>query len=192
MNSTEKSSRKSRDQILGVLSTKRAERLLTDWANLPESGPNPEPALRRLIYHNQDIFSHYVGGPPFDTARFNAQKSWQVAVMFGTLLRNAWNARDLRKRDWYLADAESFYHHAIGRFGDPPTQAIPVEALLYYVRRNAARMLRCPNPDCSAPYFLSTKKGQKYCSEVCARPAQLESKRRWWAEYRAKLKKGKE
>lgn len=41
----------------------------------------------------------------------------------------------------------------------------------------------CPNPECPAPYFIAKRRSQKYCSEICALPAQREFKRRWWAEH---------
>lgn len=211
MTSTAKSSSKPRHQILAVISKQRAERLLRDWANMPESDPteiyrrylgrNPEEvrqldtegAYRRMLHHYPEIFP---AGEEVNSIR--------LLRIFGTLLRKAWRAPDERQRNWYLADAESSAHKErscytsahthieIERFKDPPPQPTVLEALLYYLRRNAQRLLRCPNPDCPAPYFLSTKKGQKYCSTACARPAQLESKRRWWSEHRKKLKEEKE
>lgn len=47
----------------------------------------------------------------------------------------------------------------------------------------ADRMKYCPNPTCVAPYFIAKRRSQKYCSYVCAAPAQKEFKRQWWAEH---------
>lgn len=44
-------------------------------------------------------------------------------------------------------------------------------------------MRYCPNPSCPAPYFIAKKGRQKYCSEVCALPAQRQFKKSWWAEH---------
>jgi hypothetical protein len=67
---------------------------------------------------------------------------------------------------------------------EPPAEPTPLEAALFYFKRNVNRARHCPNPDCPAAYFFAAKKGQKYCSEICAKPAQREAKLRWWHENR--------
>ena len=60
------------------------------------------------------------------------------------------------------------------------------EAAMYYLQTQLTdKLRRCPNPKCPAPYFFATKKGQKFCSTVCAEPAQREAKRKWWKENRS-------
>lgn len=39
------------------------------------------------------------------------------------------------------------------------------------------------NGECVTPYFLQYRKRQKFCSEVCALPAQREFKRKWWGTH---------
>ena len=205
-----KSSRKSRDQILGVLSTARAERLLLDWANTPETEDFAEMARR---YHRRDpeeVIPLESEGPYQRLLKRypeifpdQSERSVQFARVFGKFLRKAWREPAGRRRNWYLADAESISHRerewytsetadslrfkfAIDRFLDPPNQATPLEATVAYFRRSADRALYCPNPDCPAAFFFAKKKGQKYCSSVCALPSQREAKRRWWANNRAR------
>jgi hypothetical protein len=208
-----KSSSKTGNQILGILSATRAERLLLDWANAPETedfaemsrawhrrDPNDVTPLdldrpyQRLSNRYPDVFPD------------QSRDSIKFARVFGMFLRKAWRASAGRERDWYLADAESISHRerewltgeteqgrhriALDRFKEPPPHPTPLEAALAYFRRSADRALYCPNPDCPAPYFFATRKGQKYCSSVCALPSQREAKRRWWNENRAKSKKG--
>ena len=72
-----------------------------------------------------------------------------------------------------------------GSRNDPPP-VTPIEAAAFYFQRNASRAHRCVNPDCDAPYYLASKKGQKYCDEECAKPAKREAKRRWWSQNRGK------
>lgn len=55
--------------------------------------------------------------------------------------------------------------------------------------RYADHMKFCANPECKRPYFITTRRDQKYCSDECAAPAKREAKRRWWAEHRGKLGK---
>ena len=39
------------------------------------------------------------------------------------------------------------------------------------------RTRKCQNPTCSAPYFLASRRDQKFCNEQCSR---LVANRRWW------------
>lgn len=130
-------------------------------------------------------------------------------------LRKAWDAKDARHRDWYLFEMRRSYrdlmieaeggpknrvfeHPAHGdvpaitvteldeRLEEPPP-ITPIEAAISYLQtRIGDRAKHCNGPDCVAPYFIARKRWQKYCSEICAGPATRESKRRWWAENRAK------
>jgi hypothetical protein len=138
-----------------------------------------EPALRRMVKHYPEFFLEQ--GRPMP-----GKKAFEILALVAELLRMAWDSPSLRKREWYLADIEGFYHRALNRFGDPPAYALPLEALVYYFRRNSERALHCPNPECPAPYFFRQQKGQKFCSEECANSSRRESKRRWWNENRAK------
>jgi hypothetical protein len=43
---------------------------------------------------------------------------------------------------------------------------------------HSGRTRKCQNPTCFAPYFIPSRRDQKYCNEVCSR---LAANRRWWA-----------
>lgn len=95
-------------------------------------------------------------------------------------------------------ESEKWMHEFIERMNSaaeeadkPPTVVLPVEAAIFYFRRNHDRALRCPNPECAGPYFFRSKKGQKFCSPEGATPSRQESKRRWWANNPDKHRKGK-
>jgi hypothetical protein len=197
-----KSSKKSGNQILGVMAVSRAERLLLDWANLPEW--RGDFATRAARYHRQNIAQVAAVPAPNQAQKPAYQRivqrypevfadvsehSAEIARIFGMLLRKAWDAPNLRKKEWYLTDAEAFYHRTALGIADPPEQATPLEAVMFHFKRNLDRALHCPNPDCPAPYFLATKKHQKFCSIVCAGPSQREAKRRWWNANRGKRKR---
>lgn len=183
-----KSSGKKHGQILGVMSARRAEACLLDWANVRHTPKDEATVFLWLFKKYPEVFPKPAlpATPTLDPTPLLIKVSAELMSTFSDLLRRAWDARTLREREWYLDDAASLYHLATDRFGHPPTQATPLEALLYYFRRNAERALHCPNPACMAPYFFATKKGQKYCSPECAAPSQRESKRKWWHENRAK------
>jgi hypothetical protein len=194
-----KSSRKTRDQCLGVLSNSHAERFLSDLANL-------SPArIQGLRARYAEMFA----GDRISTET--------MMVMLGRLLQRAWDAPDERRRDWYCHEIEAYYHKVqvdqelVDKIGDPslangllgpylepgsplwnlrkvepPVEPTALEAALFYFRRNGDRARHCPTAGCPAPYFFSTKKGQKYCSPKCVIPAVRAAKSRWWTRNRAK------
>jgi hypothetical protein len=141
--------------------------------------------------------------------RFHTQM--EMASSVAEYLRSAWDAADLRRFEWFTWKAQGEYeweaarakHNvtpasmkstdlediaAILESEEPPSVVTPVEAALFHLRHNRDRALHCPNPECPAPYFFQTKKGQKFCSPECAKPTQRAAKRKWWAENRAKEK----
>jgi hypothetical protein len=50
------------------------------------------------------------------------------------------------------------------------------------------RMRKCQNPTCVAPYFLATRRDQRYCSEKCAR---LVANRKWWDKHGQQWRDGR-
>jgi hypothetical protein len=209
-----KSSRQPRSRILGVISIVRAEQLLTEWVNTDLTGMAGANGWERLFQRYPEILpipiSDIVPVREANFDRFHQQMEMAEAVAAG--LGRAWDAADLRHFEWYTWktqleyewEAASTRHNltpshlmsqpdearkvatAILESEEPPVIITPVEAAIFHLRRNRKRALHCPNPDCPAPYFFASKKGQKYCSSECAKPSQRESKRRWWAENRAK------
>ncbi len=199
--STIKSSHKRDHQILGAISTTQAERLLCDWANIP--GPWPmigmgqdstlklRDAVERIRRRHKNILG--------DSRALGH-------LWLRDFLRRAWDTSDLRERDWYLFKFRDLYNLMVRRSAMSPAdrqsdetdevnagaprhaapQVTPIEAAVFHFQRHADRARRCPNPECPAPYFIADKKGQRYCSEACALPAQRESKRLWWANNRSK------
>jgi hypothetical protein len=120
-------------------------------------------------------------------------------------IRKVWKERDLTaRRLGILRIAQDRYHQFLASNTDPswafprdrasrlriPT---PFQQILEYLIRPNVRTSICTNSRCSAPYFFSSRLGQKFCSDACALPAQRKFKRRWWAEHgrewRAKRKK---
>ena len=55
----------------------------------------------------------------------------------------------------------------------------PFALVLYRAIHIVERMRYCANPECPAPYFLTTRRNQVCCSDACAPPAQRDLKRRW-------------
>jgi len=197
-----KSSSTSGRQILGVLSGKRAEAFLLDCANLGSNHVLHTRGDRDFAAATfRQLHKRY---PDIVPRRDQLSKQWEMVASFSYLsflVRKGWDAPTLREREWYFGDAESLarYMHSekpegwttdyapwvVYRFSDPPARATALEAVFYYLRRRIDHVRHCGNPNCPAPYFFATKKGQKYCSEECAAPAQRASKLKWWNENRA-------
>jgi hypothetical protein len=76
---------------------------------------------------------------------------------------------------------------SVQRPEEPPPQTA-FEQAAFYLYRVATRARVCNSSDCPAPYFLSVKKGQKYCSTKCSGLGEREAKRRWWHENKDRLR----
>ena len=109
---------------------------------------------------------------------------------FREMLRRTWIEPDLRTKEWRVFLLQRKAHiEANPRFlmteafyGQLPAPS-PWDQALMYLLKAADRARYCGNPDCPAPYFFAKRRSQKYCADACAKPAQQEFKRRWWAEH---------
>jgi hypothetical protein len=198
------SRRISSRKILGVIARSDAERLLLDWANLPELpdyGPAELEAYMRLLSRHPQVFGHI----EVSDARFQIEE-------IGVRLRQAWDAPNRRNRDWYCfqlrakfhqwkTQVEFFRHHPpvhidqvdirvheqLWKSLEEPPPISDFEAAIFYFQTSISdRAKYCGGPDCPAPYFIATKRWQKYCSLACAGPAGREAKRKWWHEHKGK------
>ncbi len=94
---------------------------------------------------------------------------------------------------WYCVRSHARFfgsaHHVVaGNWKDPILlvrwfASDPCLLVLLHTKRIADRLRLCPNPNCPAPYFIAYRRGQRYCSDTCAQPAQREFKREWWREH---------
>lgn len=71
-----------------------------------------------------------------------------------------------------------------GFWVERPPALTAFERVMFHFQRVAHRARKCENPECTAPYFFTKRKGQKYCTEECALPAQRKAKSEWWARNR--------
>jgi hypothetical protein len=83
-------------------------------------------------------------------------------------------------------NASSWLNIALDMALDIPPKRTAFEQSLFHLQTIADKTRFCPNPQCQAPYFIASKKGQKFCSPECARPTLLASKRRYWNKRRTK------
>ncbi|SRR6266481_2465813 len=110
-------------------------------------------------------------------------------------LREIWRAPDKRTKEWGMFRvSQDFFLQGDASLIFPPLDN-PADILLVNLKppgrteRLLLELMRwaelthyCDNQDCPAPYFIASRRSQKYCSEECSKTAQQESKRRWWAE----------
>ena len=106
-----KSRREAVHQVLGVMSAQKAERFLCDLANL-RFGPKGEASYLRRLFKS---YPHIFPGDTTDPEIFT--KLERYAVSLRNLLCKAWDAPDLRRREWYIYELEATYRkfEATGR-----------------------------------------------------------------------------
>lgn len=197
------SGRKQGSKILGIVDRGEAESVLVEWANLPDvpAGCGGKvPQYLRLLSRHADMFGHLDENL---TTMLNLRD-------LRDLLRKTWDSPDRWHREWYAHEL----HRAWNAFspmlleesqtitqgfpGGPQVSTTtytytvlevppitPMGAVIHYFKTVIGdRAKHCLGPDCSAPYFIAPKRQQKYCSEICAGPANREAKRKWWHENR--------
>jgi hypothetical protein len=195
-------SRKSGDQILGVISRQRAESFLVECVNLPHVWPDKfEVRSEQMLAAYPDIFKDFMSPEKPLAVQFNTRlpaKRESLRDLLHELthtLRMVWNAHDIRSRDWFITMARLAAHERLHASEpnpekrhyltwDKPPDETPFEAVMFYLQRKSDYVARCDNPTCAAPYFLAAKRSQRYCSERCATEGLRAAKLRWWNENR--------
>jgi hypothetical protein len=212
------------------ISDGRAERLVYDWANtvtlypihipLTESARErirrTDAAILRLVKRYPEVFCSLPAVPDSPATRDSdvATEHWDIVARVQQFLRLAWDASEMREREWHIFAARHEFHSdtvytpvvmermrrrvaanqplddVLSPEEDALRLSVPAltafEQAMYHLQRIAKRMRHCKNPECPAPYFLG-KKGQKYCCSECSAPMQRAQKREWWREHRAKV-----
>jgi len=205
-------SRKRSDQLLGGISMQAAERLLVSLANADFDLPTRLKAQTQKYW--PDLWEQPGEKPEETEHRalLILHKIWYYLRRFWEIQDP--HARDwyiYRAREWYwlsrvhelqpevivkraeidAADTADKVRSASGWLNvlvqsalDKAPDRTPFEESLFHLQNIAGKTRRCPNPNCQAPYFIATKKGQKFCSPECARPTLLASKREYWNKKR--------
>lgn len=157
--------------------------------------PHDQGWIQRLAEEKEDVASKLSGLSSDVSLEEIGSSSWIVTLKL--MLRNLWTEPDPRQKEWgafafryalYRQHDDLMESSLFGILNDPskafrvppPT---PFEQALSYLVKVSAKARYCANPECPAPYFFVQRKNQRYCSEICAAPAQRELKRKWWAEH---------
>ena len=187
-------------QTLAKYSPRQLERFLVELANLRKD----LSAMKRL----QERFAAFI--PPFDQSWLSKfageddeplepqEGSYVWLLMLKHMLCNLWTEPDFRQMEWgafafryilYRYEHDALVDENPFRILEDPTKAYrippptPFEKALSHLVKTADVARYCANPECPAPYFFAKRRNQRYCSEICAAPAQRELKRKWWAEH---------
>lgn len=199
-------------QTLAKLSPRQLERFLVELANLKVDVdaarrfrerfaafiPSHDPEWVAVLLDKPDAVGlrTQIDGLPDMTVDEVGENAWVITLK--QMLDDLWTEPDYRQKEWGVFA----FRYALYKWGDnslrkvdlfkilyepekrfrvpPPT---PFELALSYFLKAGDRARYCANPECPAPYFFVTRKNQRYCSEICAGPAQRELKRKWWAEH---------
>jgi len=119
----------------------------------------------------------------------NAADAGSIFLSWRDALRNIW-IPDPDARRWGIGQLISVKVYGVENpqnhwpFINSPDFQLPsrtaIESLLHYLTGKKVHPARCPNPDCSTPYFFKIK-GQKTCrSDQCVRMKKREQNKRWW------------
>jgi hypothetical protein len=124
------------------------------------------------------------------------ERAWNVIRTMREYLREFWRADNEHDRDWHIHRARE-YHRSLEILPelvnsdetarpikqkfllDQPPSRSPVAKALYELQKRALKPALsprvCPN-ECENRFFLSTKKGQKFCSDCRRAEAQNRSR----------------
>lgn len=113
------------------------------------------------------------------------------SALHGLAARDRIATHDLPNKGRRLRELESTaddaLEHAASKWvyiTEPPPPLTIFEQVMFHFEEIAHRARQCRNPECAAPFFFVRRKGQEFCSEECARPAQRRAKSEWWARNR--------
>jgi hypothetical protein len=202
---------KKQAQTLAKYSPRQLERFLVELANLQADldaarrfrerfaafiPPHDDEWMAGLLNRDEEIARQVSRLSDTVTSEELGEAAWVVTLK--EMLDDLWTEPDSRQKEWgvfafryalykwsdrTLAGDNLFkiLYEPAKRFRVPPPT--PFEQALTYLVKAGDRARYCANPECPAPYFFVKRKNQRYCSEICAAPAQRELKRKWWAEH---------
>jgi hypothetical protein len=180
----------------------RAESLLVHIASLPD---NPDRGLsllkskfpyvlselpRRMV-RKELLFGPGESYPQYQVPKDEVEKYLYLVLPLRNRLRTLWGVSDRNtKLMGIMRISQDFFLRGDQGLDDPDH----VEADFHLIERppcRTERLLlclidladytrRCAASDCPAPYFVASRRSQKYCSRKCAKESQREFKRIWW------------
>jgi len=147
--------------------------------------------LDDLVYTGYKISIGPPGADPADLER-SAQREvwpmWRLFEEFRGLVREAWIGNEtilgiLLRVGIEEERTENRIAPDWRRSGFRYEPRTNFQAAIYELLKHSRQTRVCANPDCPAPYFLTTDPRRKFCSEECTQPAQKEWRRTWWKKH---------
>lgn len=116
-----------------------------------------------------------------------AHPDWnlKITLAFRETLRRAWRGDNAALEMLHRHLSKSMAHVAVvdGRIELRTRELWTAAFLLFAQDYHAGKTGCCGNPDCAAPYFLKTRKTQKFCEAgACVSYAQRQYAMKWWNE----------
>ena len=175
----------SRETLARKARTKQARDLLLELVNLRVLDPVSVTRFQKRFGHLMPTF-YFAGTLAASVNRSPAIEENRILILKARL-EDMWKSPDERTKQYYffrLVGTVAFSANEDGSVGWEQREALPVATPFEKAVQSLARAHthRCQNPDCPAPYFLATRRTQKYCEKKCAEYGQREAKKRWWAK----------
>jgi hypothetical protein len=178
-----------KNETLARISTADAKRFLTELANLRDDAVERFQKGFGALVPNNIVARFYLGKDSFK--RFTEEEEKKATedriLELRNLVRKVWIQPDMRTKRygvfllWKWSMFTLTWVEQEIPDGLPPYSPFEKAILLLSDAAEFARY--CGNPECFTPYFFASRRNQKYCSDACAKPAQREFKRQWWAEH---------
>jgi hypothetical protein len=179
----------------------RERRLLTELANLRDDHRSIERFQKRWRYLLEPelpmaaVRQWAIRGEEEDVVYLTEDeilwKYWLLPLR--AFVRHLWGSDARTKQAGFSKILEKFFGIS---FQDPEVGpwtsdrywrqggSLPPESKCERIFKHLAELTSvCLNAECPAPYFFPSRRGQKYCSEVCAGPAQRLFKKTWWRKH---------
>jgi hypothetical protein len=102
----------------------------------------------------------------------DVQQTWETSIYEN----REWRFSRLRNQVWELSTAADW-----DMPDDPPVT--PLYRAISHLQDQASHARRCPNVDCSEPFFFATWRNQKFCGPKCAALSKQAAKRRSWQKH---------
>jgi hypothetical protein len=184
----------------------RAQKLLVNLVSLPDNEregldwlrANCPFVLEDLPSQRVDMETQFDDGEVFGyTQPVNSDESKYkyLVLRLRDSLRALWKAPDKETKRWgifrisqvfFLQGDNALIRAPLSNEWDflltsvrPPSRT---ERLLLKFIDLADYARCCGGSDCAAPFFIASRRNQKYCSLKCSRESQREFKREWWAK----------
>lgn len=192
------------DLTLRPVSEKRLREFLVGLANIKVRHSDDVDDAARLVQRYREFFPAWYPGDSYwaqQVHRFrqgdipaDELRKWSLRPLIALRndLRRMWEMKEgddrkdwgvylMRKRMWALTAhptiKDGIFDGLLSQ-RPPPLDALQQACLYFQAKSYSCRTCR---PACMiTPYFIATKRNQRYCDEVCAKAVQAEVKQVWW------------